>query len=126
VQREHSVPALVAALGLLTALIGAAEAEAHALLDRTDPRAGSTLRTPPREIRLRFTEALEPARSRIQVMSEDGRRVDRGAARADASAPTLFRVSLPPLPPGSYRVGWRVVSVDSHVSEGSFSFHVAP
>ena len=37
---------------------------------------------------------------------------------------TLLRVSLPPLHPGMYRVVWRVLSVDSHVTEGQFAFRV--
>lgn len=109
----------------LTLLAGGA-AGAHALLERTDPRAGSALRTPPREVRLWFTEALEPAWSRVEVIGEDGRRVDRGDGRIDRSAPRLFRLSLGPLSPGAYTVRWRVVSVDSHVSEGRFTFRVAP
>ena len=71
-------------------------------------------------------KALEPAWSRIQVVSDNGRRVDGGDARVDRSAPRLFRVSLEALAPGVYTVRWRVVSVDSHVSEGRFTFHVAP
>jgi len=126
VRREYRVPALVAALGVLATLLGATGAGAHALLERTDPRAGSTVRTQPREVRLWFTEALEPAWSRIQVVSDNGRRVDGGDARVDRSAPRLFRVSLEALAPGVYTVRWRVVSVDSHVSEGRFTFHVAP
>jgi methionine-rich copper-binding protein CopC len=38
----------------------------------------------------------------------------------------MLRVSLPPLPAGRYTVAWRVLSVDSHVTEGTFSFRVAP
>ena len=36
----------------------------------------------------------------------------------------LLKVSLPPLGPGTYRVAWRVVSVDTHVTSGSFTFQV--
>jgi methionine-rich copper-binding protein CopC len=38
----------------------------------------------------------------------------------------MLRVSLPALPAGRYTVAWRVLSVDSHVTEGTFSFRVAP
>jgi methionine-rich copper-binding protein CopC len=37
----------------------------------------------------------------------------------------VLRVSLPPLEPGRYRVTWRVLSVDTHVTEGDFTFEVA-
>ncbi len=32
----------------------------------------------------------------------------------------------PPLPAGVYRVTWRVVSRDTHTTEGDFTFEVAP
>jgi hypothetical protein len=38
----------------------------------------------------------------------------------------LLRVSLPKLVPGTYRVTWRVLSVDTHVTEGDFTFAVVP
>ena len=99
---------------------------AHAFLARTDPRAGSTVRTPPAQVRVWFTESLEPAFSSVQVLDAAGRRVDKGDGRVDSGNLALLRVSLPPLPPGIYTVIWRVLSVDSHVTEGTFTFRVAP
>ena len=115
-------PALI---GML--LIGlAASALAHSFLERADPRPGSTVRSAPAEIRLRFTERLEPAFSTVRVTDEKGRRVDRGEAHMEPGAPRQLRVPLEPLGPGRYAVHWRVLSVDSHVVEGDFSFRVAP
>jgi len=51
--------------------------------------------------------------------------VDRGPAQVDAASRTLLRVPLKPLAPGTYRVKWRVLSVDTHVTEGDFTFRVA-
>jgi methionine-rich copper-binding protein CopC len=51
-------------LTLMTVAIlfaGATVALAHAFLERADPRVGSTVRTPPAQVRLWFTEQLEPA-----------------------------------------------------------------
>ena len=103
-----------------------AGAGAHAFLQRTEPRAGSTVRTPPSQVKVWFTESLEPAFSNVQVVDESGRRVDNGDSRVDPSNLTLLRTSLPSLPPGTYKVLWRVLSVDSHVTEGDFTFRVAP
>jgi len=116
--------ALGAALAVL--LWGAAGAGAHAFLDRADPRVGSTVKTPPGQVRIWFTERLEPAFSSVRVVNEAGERIDRGNSQVDPSDLTLLRVSLPPLPPGAYKVIWRVLSVDSHVTEGDFTFRVAP
>ena len=118
-----SRPGLVALALLLT---GAAGAGAHAFLDRADPRAGSTVKVAPAQVRIWFTESLEPAFSSLRVVNEAGRRVDKGDSQVDPTNLRLLRVSLPPLPPGTYKVIWRVLSVDSHVTEGDFTFRVTP
>jgi methionine-rich copper-binding protein CopC len=101
-------------------------AKAHAFLDHAVPAVGSAVHLPPNEIRLWFTQKLEPAFSSVRVLDRSGSPVDRGDARVEASDATLLRVSLPVLAPGAYRVTWRVLSVDSHVTEGDFTFDVAP
>jgi len=118
---------LVAVLILLLAVLEASTAaRAHSFLDRADPRVGGTVRASPAQVRLWFTGALEPAYSRVRVLDEAGRQVDGGDSQVDAQNAALLRVSLPPLPPGRYKVTWRVLSVDSHVVEGDFTFRVAP
>ena len=114
------------ACALLVLLAGAGGARAHAFLERAEPRVGSTVRTPPAEVKLWFTERLEPAYSRVQVVGEGGERVDRADALVDRDNRALLRVSLASLAAGSYKVVWRVVSVDTHVTEGEFTFRVAP
>ena len=42
----------------------------------------------------------------------------------EAASPAARRVPLNPLGPGTYRVKWRVLSVDTHVTEGDFIFRV--
>ena len=113
-------------LALAVLLCGTAGAEAHAFLDRTDPRVGSTVRTSPAQVRLWFTQSLEPAFSGAQVLNDAEQRVDKADSQVDSSDRTLLRISLPPLAPGTYKVIWRVLSVDSHVTEGDFTFRVAP
>ena len=116
----------VAACALLVLLAGAGGVRAHAFLDRAEPRVGSTVRAAPAQVRLWFTERLEPAYSRVRVESERGERVDLADAAVDADNGALLRVSLATLRPGGYKVVWRVVSVDTHVTEGDFTFRVAP
>ncbi len=98
---------------------------AHGMLDRTDPRAGGQVKAAPPQIKLWFTGALEQAYSRVQVLDAAGKRMDLGDSAVDGANRALLHVSVPALPPGIYRVVWRVVSVDSHVTEGQFSFTVA-
>ena len=113
------------ALALAVVLAIAGTAAGHAFLDRAEPRVGGRVRTPPAQVMLWFTERLEPAYSRVQVVNQAGQRVDRhdGAVGGDGRQ---LRASLTPLPPGTYRVVWRVLSVDTHVTEGDFTFQVAP
>ena len=99
-------------------------AGAHAYLERTRPVAGSVVREPPRELMLWFTQRIEPAFSEVRVLDGTGRRIAAGEQRVDADGKVL-RVSLPKLAVGGYRVKWRVLSVDTHVSEGEFAFEVA-
>jgi hypothetical protein len=107
-------------------LLASAHAGAHAFLERAEPRVGSTVKAQPAQVRLWFTERLEPAFSWVKVMDGSGEQVDRGDARVDPANTRLLTVSVPPLPPGTYRVIWRVLSVDTHVTEGEFIFRVAP
>jgi len=101
-------------------------AAAHAILDHASPRVGSVVQTAPPEVKVWFTQELEPAFSTLRVTDREGRQVDRKDKQVDAKDRTLMRVSLPPLPPGTYKVIWRALSVDTHVTEGDFTFLVEP
>jgi methionine-rich copper-binding protein CopC len=99
---------------------------AHAHLDRALPATGSAVRESPRQVKLWFTQRLEAAFSEVRVIDAAGRRVDNDDAKVDADDAKLLRVSVPPLSPGIYRVRWRVLSIDTHVDEGEFTFDVEP
>ncbi|HET7198194.1 MAG TPA: copper resistance protein CopC [Burkholderiales bacterium] len=101
-------------------------AMAHAFLDHASPRVGSEVHGAPAQVTLWFTQDLEPAFSSVSVTDAKGGQVSRGDAQVDASDRSILRVSLPPLPAGTYKVRWRVLSVDTHVTEGDFTFKVAP
>jgi methionine-rich copper-binding protein CopC len=104
------------------ALSWASPAAAHAFLDHASPPVGSTVRDPPPEVKLKFTQELEPAFSTLTVQDASGKRIDKGDARIAADT---MQVSLPLLSPGRYKVTWRALSVDTHVTEGDFTFEVA-
>jgi copper resistance protein C len=99
---------------------------AHAFLDHADPAVGSKLHGSPRAVKLWFTEKLEAALCKLQVFNESGQEVDKRDQASDAENPALLAVSLPPLEPGKYKVVWRAVSVDTHVTKGDFKFEVSP
>jgi hypothetical protein len=109
-----------------TTALAASTAWAHAFLDHATPAVGSTVHASPQQVNVWFTQRLEPAFSTAQVFDAGGKRVDKADAHVDPTDPALLIVTLPPLAPGTYRVTWRVLSVDTHVTEGDFTFDVAP
>jgi copper resistance protein C len=98
-------------------------AAAHAFLDHAAPAVGSEVHGSPAEVKVWFSQDLEPAFSSVSVTDEQNGQVDRKDKRVEGS---VLRVSLPPLPAGTYRVHWRVLSVDTHVTQGDFTFKVVP
>ena len=108
---------------LLASLVGAGGAQAHAWLDHAEPRVGNTVSAAPSAVTLWFTQNIEQSFSTMEVLNAAGARVSVGRPRIDSSN-SLMQMSLKPLPPGVYRVRWRVLSVDSHTTEGSFKFQV--
>jgi methionine-rich copper-binding protein CopC len=110
---------------ILTAILLPAATQAHALLDHANPRVGSTVAAAPKELLLWFTEKLEPAFSTVEVSNAQGAVVS-GKAQVERGDGTELRVPLKALPPGTYLVSWRVLSVDTHRTQGSFTFRVGP
>jgi methionine-rich copper-binding protein CopC len=113
-------------LAFASAMTFVSLAGAHAFLDHATPAVGSAVRASPAQVKLWFTQKLEPAFSSVRVLDRSGKQVDKGDPVVDRADATLLRVSLPQLAPGTYRVTWRVLSVDSHVTEGDFTFNVIP
>src|SRR5215468_8672971 len=105
----------------LLLVLAAGAAQAHAFLDHAEPRVGNKIASPPRQVTLWFTQKLEPAFSSVTVTNAAGERVDSGKARVSGNQ---MSVSLRPGGAGTYRVNWRVLSVDTHTSDGSFTFQV--
>ena len=100
--------------------------EAHALLDRAEPRVGSVVSKPPSVIRLTFTGGLEPRFCRVVVTGPSGFGGAGPARPVPGDAASLAVDLHAPVPPGTYTVRWRALSVDTHVTEGDFSFQVRP
>lgn len=98
---------------------------AHAMLDHASPRVGSSSPQAPREVVLWFTENLEPAFSAVEVRNASGAVVSIGKVQIGSDRNQL-RVPLKTLAPGTYKVIWRVLSVDTHRTQGDFTFRVGP
>lgn len=110
----------------LIALAVSRTANAHARLDHASPAVGSVVTPAPKEIALWFTEAIEPKFSTIEVRDAKGTAMQVGATTAAPDNSSRLRILLKPLPPGTYTVKWRVLSVDTHRTQGDFTFRVGP
>ena len=117
---------VILAIALATSLGFVPEGSAHTTLSHAVPAAGSTVHAPPSQIKLWFTGRFEPAFSTVQVVDRSGTRVDNGKPLQDPGNAKLLVATVPQLAPGTYRVKWRVLSVDNHVSEGEFAFDISP
>jgi len=101
-----------------------ADVHGHAFPVRSEPRVGWTIAAAPPAVRIWFDSEIEPEFSSLSVYNLANQRVDRNNARVDPSDGTLLQVDLAPLPPGAYRVYWKVLAKDTHVTEGDYTFTV--
>ncbi len=115
---------LLPALLLLAALPAAGLA--HTRLESSVPAADAVLRTPPAELRLRFSAPVEPRLTGATLLGEAGDTVLVAvAAPAPGSGNRAFVVPVTTtLAPGQYMVEWRTAGADGHVIRGAYSFVV--
>ena len=67
----------------LALLAATSLARAHAFLDHAEPKVGSTVAAPPTELKVWFTQELEPAFSKLEVQDAQGAAVDKKDAHLD-------------------------------------------
>jgi methionine-rich copper-binding protein CopC len=115
----------VASIVTLAFVCLATAAFAHAQLEKSTPAVGGTV-AGPSEIRLEFSEGVEPKFSKISVTGPGGA-VPLGAAKTESGNPAVLIAPISkPLPSGAYKVHWQAVSVDTHHTQGTFEFTVKP
>ena len=101
----------------------AAQAFAHAQLEKATPAVGSTV-SPPSAIRLEFSEGVEPKFTGLTLTGAGGAAA-LGAPSVEAGHQNVLIVPVAkPLSPGVYTVKWHAVSIDTHHTQGTFEFTV--
>ncbi|MFJ1561019.1 copper resistance CopC/CopD family protein [Streptomyces mirabilis] len=116
---------VVLALLALVLLGGAAPASAHAVLRDSDPPAGTVLKAAPAQVTVTFDESVALVENSVRVLDPDNRPVTAGDPEHADGRGNTARVRLTGgLRRGTYTVGWRVVSADSHAVSGAFTFSV--
>jgi methionine-rich copper-binding protein CopC len=112
---------------LVASTIAPSVAFAHAQLQQATPAVGGTVTSSPKELRLRYSEGVEPRFSSVTLTDGGGTAVPLGRPSTDPQDQTVLVVKLGhALAAGTYAVTWHVVSVDTHKTQGSFDFTVSP
>lgn len=120
----RAATAILALAALLATMVGlAAPASAHARLEASSPKEGSTLTATPPEIMLRFNEPIQSGLNEVSVRTGSTDATD-GDLEVDGS--TVYQPLKSSLPAGSYTVSYKVASADGHPISGSYSFTYAP
>jgi copper resistance protein C len=109
---------------IVASLMGVATAGAHAFLDHAVPSVGSLVSTAPPEVRLTFSERVEPAFSGVELSTAEGRPITIPAATINPGDNTQLVLHVSPLAPGRYKVTWHVVSADTHRTAGDYVFEI--
>lgn len=115
---------LLAASTLLASLAAVSPAFAHAFLVKADPAVGSTVTTAPARLLMTYTEGLELPFCSVTVKSTSGT-IENSKPQAVPGHRNEMSVPLHITAPGTYTVTWHAVAVDTHHTQGHFSFSVA-
>ena len=101
----------------------AGAASAHSFPEHEDPSAGATLAATPAQVTIKYDAPIEKLFDSLQVLDATGQNKAAGTPQVSADGHELS-VPVAPLSPGDYTVKWRVVCIDTHHTEGSYSFTV--
>lgn len=112
-----------AAIALALATCLSPFAWGHAHLRQPAPAENSTVEAPA-EVRLNFTEGVELAFSEVTLVAASGQTVTTRLSLASDNPATLIATPAAALGSGTWEVRWKVVSVDTHRSEGHYNFKV--
>ena len=95
---------------------------AHAVLMQSKPTTNSTVKGPVVPIWLRFNVRVDGKRSHLQLVASDGSTIEVPAPKQ--SSPDVLESSVSGLKPGTYKLQWRVLAADGHMSNGVVDFTV--
>lgn len=115
---------LAVAVPLAIALVGGARlAGAHSFPEQEIPPAGATVASPPAQVTIRYDAPIEKLFDSLQVLDATGQNKAVGDPQISSDGHELS-VPVATLTPGDYTVKWRVVCIDTHHTEGSYTFTV--
>jgi copper transport protein len=111
-------------LPMLACVLLAAPAAAHTKVQSTQPANGDTVASVLPEVRVRFSAAVAPGLTRIELR-QGGRTVLTGGVPVVGEGNREYALQLAqPLAPGAYEAQWTTAGADGHVLRGTFRFVV--
>jgi methionine-rich copper-binding protein CopC len=125
ISRRHGGQALLVYFVVLLVFgLGISGVEAHSRLVKSDPPARAVLATAPKELRLRFNEAIKPALSKVWIVPTHGQQIPL-TSHGDSSDPRLLIVTLPDdLAAGPVVIGYHILSVDGDAVDAQLTFTI--
>ena len=97
---------------------------AHASLVKSDPPRRATLSESPAKIQLWFNEEIEAAYAAVSVVDMNEKVVSKAEPEIVKDDLKSLTLEMPVLAAGAYKVQFRVLSVDGHVVDSSYSFRI--
>jgi len=115
----------ISAAALLAVVTGyPIQVRAHSFPDKETPAAGQNVPSPPSEVVIDFDAPIEKLFAKLEVTGADGQNLAVGSPQVSDDGSQLS-VKLGALKPGDYTVKWAVVCIDTHHTNGSYTFTVA-
>ena len=97
---------------------------AHSFPEQEIPSAGQKVSSSPSEVVIKFDAPIEKLFAKLEVTATDGQNLAVGAPQVSDNG-IRMSVKVGALKPGDYTVKWAVVGIDTHHTEGSYTFSVA-
>jgi copper resistance protein C len=114
----------ISAAGIAIAMSIAGVASAHSFPESQTPSAGQKLASAPAEVTINFDAPIEKLFAKLEVTGADGRDEAAGAPQISDDGRHMS-VKVASLKPGEYTVKWAVVGIDTHHTEGSYTFSIS-
>ena len=96
---------------------------AHAVLVKSLPAQGATVKAGDVDIALTFNSRIDVLHSSLHLVGPDGKA--NTLAMDNHAEPNLLKSKASGLTPGAYKLEWQVQASDGHISRGVIAFRVA-
>jgi copper resistance protein C len=97
---------------------------AHAIMVKSQPVADSTIAESPKQVDVWFNDKVGSEYKALAVINSKGNRVDNKDATQETFDQSHLYTTVTDLPPDTYTVRYRVVSLDTHIVTGKFKFTI--